>query len=147
MLRRPGRIGATVLVVILAGGCAGSSRTDDDYRHKVANTAETLDGVLGTVQVALKVSSRAPAAYLSVTFADADDDASATAGNFDAIQPPSAAADQLRGRLDAVMQDTVSMLDDLRVAARRNRGTELAGLATPLPRLQARLQQLEGVAG
>jgi hypothetical protein len=39
------------------------------------------------------------------------------------------------------------MLDDLRIAARRNRTTELAALAKPLPQLQARLSQLEDVAG
>ena len=134
-------------MAVLCAGCASSSRTDDDYQHKVANTAETLNGVLGTVQLALRVTNRAPAPYLSVTFADADDDASATADNFDAIQPPSAVSDQLRARLDSVMQDTVSMLDDLRIAARRNRTTELAGLAGPLPKLQDELDKLEDVAG
>jgi hypothetical protein len=147
MLTWARRAGIAALVVALSAGCAGSARTDDDYRHKVANTAETLNGVLGTVQLALKVTNRAPAPYLSVTFAEADDDASATVGNFDAIQPPSATADQLRTQLDSVMQDTVSMLDDLRIAARRNRTTELAALAKPLPQLQARLSQLEDVAG
>ncbi len=113
---------AVALIAVLLTGCASSSRTDDDYRHKVANTAETLSGVLGTVEVTLRVVHRVPAAYLSVTIADADDDAVATAGNFDAVQPPSAAADQLRSRLDDVMTRTTSMLDDLRIAARRNRG-------------------------
>ena len=137
----------SVALVCVCTGCASSSRTDEDYRHKVANTAETLNGVLGTVQVALEVTARAPAPYLSVTFAEADDDASATVGNFDAIQPPSATADELRGRLDQVMQDTVSMLDDLRIAARRNRMSELADLAKPLSMLQDKLDTLEGVAG
>ncbi|MDX6255725.1 MAG: hypothetical protein QOJ11_2059 [Frankiales bacterium] len=141
-----GLVSACVVLAICAG-CASSSRTDDDYRHKVANTAETLNGVLGTVELALKVTTRAPAPFLSVTFAEADDDASATASNFDAIQPPSAAADRLREQLDQVMQGTVSMLDDLRIAARRNRMAELADLAKPLRSLQDKLDKLEGVAG
>jgi hypothetical protein len=130
-------------------GCASSSRTDDDYRHKVANTAEALNGVLGTVEVAVRVVARdrVPAPYISVTFAEADDDAASTQGNFDAIQPPSAAADALRSKLDDAMQKTVSMLDDLRIAARRNRSAEIPLLAKPLHDLQLTLSKLEDVAG
>jgi hypothetical protein len=140
----------TALAVVgVCGGCAGSSRTDDDYRHKVANTAQALNGVLGTVEVAVRVVARdrVPAPYISVTFAEADDDAASTQGNFDAIQPPSAAADDLRTKLDDAMQKTVSMLDDLRVAARRNRSSEIPGLAKPLHDLQLTLSKLEDVAG
>ena len=106
-MKRARRWIATVLCAgVACSGCASSSRTDDDYRHKVANTAETLAGVLGTVEITLRVVHRMPAAFLSVTVAEADDDAVATAGNFDAIQPPSAAADRLRDRLDDVMSRT-----------------------------------------
>ena len=139
-------VAGALCAAIVCSGCASSSRTDDDYRHKVANTAETLNGVLGTIEITLRVVHRTPAPYLSVTFAEADDDASSTAGNFDAIQPPSAVADQLRSQLDGVMQQTVSMLDDLRIAARRNRTNELADLAKPLPQLQAQLTKLQAVA-
>jgi hypothetical protein len=138
---------AMAAVLVAGTGCSSSARTDDDYRHKVANTAETLNGVLGTVELTLKVAHKTPAPYLSVTFAEADDDASATVGNFDAIQPPSAVADRLRDQLDEVMQDAVSMLDDLRIAARRNRTNELADLAKPLHGLQLKLTKLEDVAG
>src|SRR3954451_17054285 len=137
---------AGLAAVVLASGCSSSSRTDDDYRHKVANTAQALNGALGTAQLAVRVAHRTPAPYLSVTLADVDDDASATASNFDAIQPPSAAAARLRSQLDDVMQKTVSMLDDLRVAARRNRGGELRELAKPLPSLKRQLNKLEDVA-
>jgi hypothetical protein len=139
---------AGVLCASLAcAGCASSSRTDEDYRRKVANTAETLSGVLGTIEITLRVVHRTPAAYLSVMVAEADDDAVATAGNFDAIQPPSAAADKLRDQLDDVMARTTSMLDDLRIAARRNRGGEFDSLAKPLHGLQLELDKLQDVAG
>jgi hypothetical protein len=136
------------LVLGVCSGCASSARTDDDYRHKVANTAEALNGVLGTVELAVRVvgRDRVPAPYISVTFADADDDAASTQSNFDAIQPPSAAADDLRGKLDDTMQKTVSMLDDLRIAARRDRLQEIPGLAQPLHALQLTLSKLEDVA-
>ncbi len=140
-------VAGVLCAALTCAGCASSSRTDDDYRHKVANTAETLAGVLGTVEITLRVVHRTPAAYLSVTVAEADDDAVATAGNFDAIQPPSAAADKLRSRLDDVMSRTTSMLDDLRIAARRNRGGELVTLAKPLHGLQLELDKLQDVAG
>jgi hypothetical protein len=142
------RVAAGLAVLCVLGvctGCASSSRTDDDYRHKVANTAEALNGVLGTVEVAVRVVARdrVPAPYISVTFADADDDAASTQSNFDAIQPPSAAADALRSKLDDAMQKTVSMLDDLRIAARRNRSAEIPHLAKPLHDLQLTLSKLE----
>jgi hypothetical protein len=137
-------VAGVLCVTVACTGCSSSSRTDDDYRHKVANTAETLSGILGTVELTLRVVHRMPAAFLSVTVADADDDAVATAGNFDAVQPPSAAADQLRDRLDDVISRTTSMLDDMRIAVRRDRGSELATLAKPLHGLQ--LSKLQDVA-
>lgn len=139
---------AALAVLSVCSSCSSSSRTDDDYRRKVANTAETLNGVLGTVEVAVRAVARdrVPAPYISVTFAEADDDAASTQGNFDAIQPPSAAADALRSKLDDTMQKTVTMLDDLRIAARRNRSAEIPGLAKPLHDLQLSLSKLEDVA-
>src|SRR3569623_3062930 len=91
-------------------GCAGSSRTDDDYRHKAANTAEAMQGLIGTAQLAVADASRGrvPGPYLSVPLAEADEDASSVADQFDSRQPPAAAADNLRNQLDQLLQQTVS---------------------------------------
>jgi hypothetical protein len=131
-----------------AVGCAGPSRTDDDYRHKVANTAEVFQGYIGTVQIAVDAASRGkvPGPYLSVTLAEVDDDASSTAGNFDAIQPPSAEADRLRDRIDSVLDEVVSTLDDLRIAVRRGEIDRLAELAKPLADLNSQLDPIVKLA-
>lgn len=138
---------AAVLALAAAAvvsGCAGPSRTDDDYRHKAANTAETLQGLIGTVQLAVDAAShhKVPAPYLSVTLAEADDDASATAGTFDSVQPPSDKADQLRDKVDTLLQNTTSILDDLRIAARRGDISALPAIAAPLKDLNDKLQSI-----
>jgi alkanesulfonate monooxygenase SsuD/methylene tetrahydromethanopterin reductase-like flavin-dependent oxidoreductase (luciferase family) len=141
--RWPGLVAGFTLASLLCG-CAGSSRTDDDYREKVANTAEAIQGLIGTVQVAVSAAARdhIPAPYLSVTLAEADDDASAVADQLDSRQPPSAAADELRDRLDELLEQTVSTLDDLRIAVRRGEIDKLAALAKPLTHLDAKLQEI-----
>lgn len=133
---------------LATGGCAGPSRTDDDYRHKAANTAETMQGLIGTVQVAVDAAShhKVPAPYLSVTLAEADDDASATVSTFDSVQPPSDRSDQLRNRLDPLLQDTTSVLDDLRIAVRRGDIASLAKIAEPLKDLNGKLQPIVDLA-
>lgn len=142
-----------VAVAVLAAAattsaCAGSSRSDDDFRHKAANTAESMQGLIGTVQVAVSAAARdrVPGPYLSVTLAEADDDASSVADQFDSRQPPSADADALRDRLDRLLQQTVSVLDDLRIAVRRGDIDELASIAKPLDELDARLQAITDLA-
>jgi hypothetical protein len=132
----------------LVTGCVGPSRTDTDFRHKAANTAETVSGIIGTVQVALAALARngVPAPYLSVTIAEADDDASAVVDTFDSVQPPSEQADDLRSKLDDVLQQAVSTLDDLRIAVRRGELRELPQRAGSLASFRERLQQLMDVA-
>ena len=141
---RPVRLLAAGLALAVAAGCAGPSRTDDDYRHKAANTAETMQGLIGTVQLAVDVGTRhkVPTPYLSVMLAEADDDATATVGTFDSVQPPSEQADQLRDKLDSLLQDTTSVLDDLRIAVRRGHISSLAKIAAPLKDLNDKLQAI-----
>jgi hypothetical protein len=135
---------AATLTLAAAAGCAGPSRTDDDYRHKAANTAETMQGLIGTVQLTVDAASRHKLSgpYLSVTLAEADDDASATVGTFDSVQPPSDQADQLRNRLDTLLQNTTSILDDLRIAVRRGDISSLSKIAAPLKDLNDKLQPI-----
>jgi hypothetical protein len=138
------RLLAAALACVVAAGCAGPSRTDDDYRNKAANTAETMQGLIGTVQLAVDAARhhKVPAPYLSVTLAEADDDASATVGTFDSVQPPSDQADRLRDKLDTLLQNTTSILDDLRIAVRRGDISSLAEIAAPLKGLNDSLQPI-----
>ena len=142
------RMAAILVCGAVLTGCAGSSRTDDDYRHKAANTAEAMQGLIGTAQLAVADASRGrvPGPYLSVTLAEADEDASSVADQFDSRQPPDVAADNLRDQLDQLLQQTVSALDDLRIAARRGEIDQLASLAKPLKDLDSKLQAITDLA-
>jgi ABC-type transporter Mla subunit MlaD len=148
MALRPVRLLAVALTLAAAAGCAGPSRTDDDYRHKAANTAETMQGLIGTAQLAVDAASRhkVPTPYLSVTLSEADDDASATEGTFDSVQPPSDQADQLRDKLDTLLQNTTSVLDDLRIAVRGGDISSLSKIAAPLKDLNDKLQSIVDLA-
>ena len=145
----PGRALPLVAAALaLVAGCAGPSRTDDDFRHKAANTAEAIQGVIGSVQIAVDAATdgKVPGPYLSVTLAEADDDASDVTDLFDSVQPPSEAADKVRSDLDSVLQDVVTTLDDLRIAVRRGDIGQLAEIAKPLDSLNDKLQPIVDLA-
>jgi hypothetical protein len=138
-----------LLALAAATACAGPSRTDDDFRHKAANTAETIQGVIGTAQIAVAAASenKVPGPYLSVTLAEVDDDAAAVVDTFDSVQPPSKTADKLRSRLDTLLQRTTSILDDLRIAVRRGDIASLPKIAAPLTNLDTKLQPITDIVG
>ena len=71
--------------------------------------------------------------YLTQVLAEAEEDADAAQGTFDAIQPPDRRADELRSRLDELLSQATDTLAELRIAARRGRFAELPKLAEPLP--------------
>jgi hypothetical protein len=72
--------------------------------------------------------------------AEAEEEAGAAQGTFDAIQPPDRRADQLRTRLDELLTEATSILAELRIAARWGRLAELPGLAAPLSKVADQLQ-------
>ena len=75
--------------------------------------------------------------------AEASEDADAAQGTFDAIQPPDRRADTLRGQLDGLLTPAVSVLDELRIAARWGDTAALPRLAAPLPKLAEELQRFQ----
>jgi hypothetical protein len=79
--------------------------------------------------------------YSSVTLTDAEDDASAIQGAFDSIQPPDGGSDRLRERLDTLLSEAVTVITDLRIAARRHQLDRLQHLAKPLADLGDRLDR------
>lgn len=138
-----------VAMAAVAGvaGCAGPSRTDDDYRHKVANTAQSMSSAVSTAQLAVNIadSRRAMTPYVQQSLNDALNDATAVQNGFDAVQSPSAASDQLRTRIDDQMTKAVSTLSDLLTAVRRNQVRRLAELAKPLADVSNQLDKLEQI--
>ncbi|TXS08023.1 hypothetical protein EAO70_35530 [Streptomyces sp. adm13(2018)] len=60
---------------MLLSGCAGSSRTDEDYRLKVANSVEAAASAVGTARLATAADrGNATSAYLSVLLGEAEKD-------------------------------------------------------------------------
>ena len=140
MLRRTAPV---LAAAVLAAGCAGSSRSDEDFRRKAANTAESMAAVVETARVtaAAAGSDRLLAPYAGIALRDAEDDADGIVTTFDSVQPPSAAADELRAKLDDVLEQAVSAIADLRIAARRGQLNRLPSLARPLADVSAQLQR------
>jgi hypothetical protein len=143
------RVVAVVLSSLVAVGCVGPSRSAKDYELKAANTAESVVSALGTAKLALKLAQddKAYANSLTVMFAEAEEDASATADSFDSVQPPDHASDELRDRLDALLEDATAMLGTFRIAARRGHLKAIASAEKDLIELIDKLDEFESQHG
>jgi hypothetical protein len=132
---------AVAVALLALTSCVGPARSFGSYEGKAGATADDMRAAVETARLAVGVASRgrAFAPYLSVVLAEAEDDASAVEGAFDSIQPPDTRSDRLRGRLDAVLSDAVSILSELRIAARRGKFHLLPRLARPLAGLSGKL--------
>ncbi len=138
-----------VVVLLLAAGCTGPVRSTDVYESKAGQTAETVASAVQTALLATDAArgDKAYGRYLTQVLAEAEEDAGAAQGVFDAIQPPDQRADELRGRLDDLLTKATDTLADLRIAARRGRLAELAELARPLDKVAGELKDFAEVHG
>lgn len=136
------------LVLVVAPACVGPSRTDADYREKVANSAETARSAVETARLVAGVAGRgrAPGAYTSRALSDAEGVLDSVSTQLGAVQPPTRAASALRARVLALLGDCRSVVAELRIAARRGERARLPRIARPLAGLSARLRDLEGLA-
>jgi hypothetical protein len=134
-----------VVVLLTTTACVGPSRTDGDFELKAGNTARAVRSALQTALVAAdgagsgKISSN----YASVILGEAEQDASAAQATFDSYQPPSAAADKLRGDVDALLSDAIDGLVALRITARRGQLDRLPTIAKQLHPVSTALEQVE----
>jgi hypothetical protein len=131
------RRAVAALLFVGLTACVSPARSYDAYESKAASTAEEALAAIGTAQLTLRaaVSRKAFAPYLTVLVAEAEDEASAVQGTFDGIQPPDARSDDLQQALDKILEDAGSVLQDLRIAARRSE----------LPAAEAKKQELDHV--
>jgi hypothetical protein len=142
--RLPG-VALGLAVLVAAAGCTGPVRSDRVYASKAAATAEAAASAVETAQLAVqeaaagKLFDRA----LAQTLAEAARDAGDVQATFDGIQPPDGRADALRRQLDGLLVPAVSVLADLRIAARRGDVAELPRLAASLGELGAKLEQFQ----
>ena len=128
------------VLVLGVAACTGPVRSYGVYESKAGRTAETVVGAVETARLAVDAGGgKAYGRYLAQVLAEAEEDAGAAQGVFDAIQPPDRRADRLRDRLDQLSTEAVSTLAELRIAARRGRTAELPELAAPLGKVAEQL--------
>lgn len=130
-----------MLLVATASGCTGPVRSFGVYESKGSKTAEAMVSAIETARLAVDAAARdrVYGRYLGQVLAEAEQDAAAAQGTFDAIQPPDRRADRLREQLDDLLTPTVSSLADLRIAARWGDFVDLPRLAAPRAGLSNRL--------
>ena len=127
-----------LVVVLLLGGCVshpvGPARTSASYEAKARTTASSARSSVATARLLAETASAGKTfgGYASTSASEAEDSLSATIGTFDSIQPPNAESDALRDELDSLLQDALSRVTDVRVAARRGQFTEMGLLTAPL---------------
>ncbi|MEU5279370.1 hypothetical protein AB0G87_23510 [Streptomyces asoensis] len=136
---------SALVTAVLVAGCAGSSRTDEDYRRKAANTAEAAASAVNTALIGVHAAGqdRTTGPYISVLLGEAESDLLAAQATFESRQPPSERADAVRERLGRVLDDAADALADLRIAARRGQVGDLPVTAEELPAVAGRLDRLE----
>ena len=129
------------VLLLLLGACTGPVRSSQVYESKAGQTAKVVASAVQTATLAVNAAEggRAYGRYLTQVLIEAEEDAGAAQGTFDAIQPPDGRADELRDHLDELLGQATDTLADLRIAARRGRFAELADLAEPLPKLAEEL--------
>jgi len=129
------------VLLLLLGACTGPVRSSQVYESKAGQTAKVVASAVQTATLAVNAAEggRAYGRYLTQVLIEAEEDAGAAQGTFDAIQPPDRRADELRSRLDDLVTKATDTLADLRIAARRGRFAELPTLARPLPKVAEKL--------
>jgi hypothetical protein len=130
-----------VAVLLLVAACTGPVRSSGVYESKAGQTAAAAASAVQTAVLAVDGArgGKAYGRYLTQVLVEAEEDAGSAQGTFDGIQPPDQRADELRGRLDELLDQATGTLEDLRIAARRGRFAELPELARPLPKVAERL--------
>jgi len=121
-------------LLLVVAACTGPVRSSSVYESKAGRTAEVVASAVETARLAVDAAgdSKAHGRYLAQLLVEAEEEAGAAQGTFDAIQPPDERADELRGHLDELLSEATDTLAELRIAARRGRLTELPELAAPL---------------
>ncbi|HTK15548.1 MAG TPA: hypothetical protein VL769_04075 [Acidimicrobiia bacterium] len=133
--------------MVLLAACTGPARTSRDYRLKARHSAKAASSAVATSQlVARLVRDRAAFSnYVAVVLDSAERDATSVEATFSSIQSPNRASDHLRGALDSVLNDVVSTISSMRIAARRHDWSILTRESERLPQLEHSLRRYEAL--
>lgn len=135
------RVAFPLLAVALTG-CVAPAFSVGAYEGKAAATADdavsAIESAILTATVAADGKAFGP--YVMVEMREAEDAASWSQQAFDSMQPPDdPKADQLKSQLDDMLTQAVSIIEDLRIAARRGQLQQLPQIAKPLEDLSKKL--------
>lgn len=107
--------------------------------HSAVETARLgIDAVAG---------DRTTGPYASVLLGQAEEEASSVQSSFDSVQPPNRDSDRLRDEVDDLLTQAVSVLGDVRIAARRGDNAGVTAQAAALADISQRLRDLEDRLG
>jgi hypothetical protein len=116
----------------------------DGYRESAAASAKALGSQIETAALWSEVldqgKTTTPAAKVGLE--GAEEDAKATASEFESYEPTAGAA-ALRSRFAALAGEATTALADLRLAAQQGRWDEVPKLSAPLPVLSNQLARFE----
>ena len=123
--------------------CVGPARTFDAYEADAVATAEEVASAAGTALLAVDAAQaeRVTANYLTVVLTEAEGAASSAQAQLESVQPPDEEADELLARISPVLDETASVLTNLRVAVRRSDLSALPAIAAPLEGLTRELDR------
>jgi hypothetical protein len=122
--------------------CVGPARAFDVYEAKAVDTAKAVRGAVETARIAARAAGRGKllSSYLSVILGEAEEHGSGAQAAFSSIQPPDERSDALSRQLGDLVDGAVSLLRDLRIAARRGEFDRLVEIADPLRILSDKLE-------
>jgi hypothetical protein len=143
-VRVAGAIGLLVL-----GGCVGPARTTDDYTRKASTSVHDVHSAVETARLGIDAvaGDRTTGPYASVLLGQAEEEASSVQSSFDSVQPPNRDSDRLRDEVDDLLTQAVSVLGDVRIAARRGDNAGVTAQAAALADISQRLRDLEDRLG
>ena len=140
---------AGALGLLVLGGCVGPARTTDDYTRKASTSVEDVHSAVETARLGVDAVARdrTTGPYASVLLGQAEKQASSVQSTFDSVQPPNHDADRLRDEVDSVLTEAVSVLGDVRIAARRGDNDGITAQGPALADISKRLSDLEDRLG
>jgi hypothetical protein len=139
---------AAILIAVLSAGCAGPTRTADDYRHKAAQTAREVGSALASGRLAAQqlLIGNATKAYADTIISEAEQDARSAQTSFETRQPPDASSRDLMKSVTDPVDQAASLLTDLRIAVRADDHDATDSLQHEVDELLDRIEQLEQLA-
>ncbi|MEO8694015.1 MAG: hypothetical protein ABI658_10895 [Acidimicrobiales bacterium] len=136
-----------LLIVLGLSGCVSHpvtpARSYSAYEGKARTTAASVRSSVATARLLAETAGdgKTFGGYAGMLASESEDELSSTIGTFDSIQPPNGRSQALRNELDALMQEALTHVTDVRIAARRGNLADLALFVEDLERSETALTE------